>query len=286
MHIHALPGIQPAKSPLHRLRHSLLLLLCALALILGGNVSSAWAKDTNSVHHKSTYATGVGLNVSAQTNFAILICKNATYTNATIIRETPAYVVVSYSGGLAKVAHTNLPDALQKQFNFDPEKAQATLDAEAQHAKDVQRKKVEYANYLATLRGPNQTVRVKSFNSDGTVQIAPGGRVILGNVPAVTINYFQRCNQLQNEINNLQNKTFSATFTSANTFDDSVTSKWAVQDALNDAKRARDRKVSILKEDLAELIQTGADFTTITAFSTGIENARTPVWQCVGLHQE
>ena len=163
--IHALLGIQPAKSPLHRLRHSLLLLLCALALILGGNISSVWAKDTNSVHHKSTYATGVGLNVSAQTNFAILICKNASYTNATIIRETPAYVVVSYSGGLAKVAHTNLPDALQKQFNFDPEKAQATLDAEAQHAKDVQRKKVEYANYLATLRGTNQTVRVKSFGA-------------------------------------------------------------------------------------------------------------------------
>ena len=58
-HIHALLGIQPTKSPLHRLRHSLLLLICALALILGGNVSSAWAKDTNSVHHKSTYATGV-----------------------------------------------------------------------------------------------------------------------------------------------------------------------------------------------------------------------------------
>jgi ankyrin repeat protein len=60
----------------------------------------------------------------AQTNFDVLVCKNASYTNAVIIRTNLVYVVVSYANGIAKVALTNLPPALEKQFSYDQTKDQ------------------------------------------------------------------------------------------------------------------------------------------------------------------
>jgi hypothetical protein len=69
------------------------------------------------------------LTVSAQTNFDVLVCKDASYTNATIIRATPAYLVVSHNDGISKVALTNLPDSLQQKYPYDPEKIAAAAAA-------------------------------------------------------------------------------------------------------------------------------------------------------------
>ena len=64
---------------------------------------------------------GVTLNASAQTNFyAVLVCKNARYTNATIIRTNPPYVIVDYTNGAARVAITNLPQPIQDSIGYDP----------------------------------------------------------------------------------------------------------------------------------------------------------------------
>src|ERR1035441_2146779 len=75
------------------------------------------------------FLVGAALTVSAQTNFDVLVCKNASYTNATIIRATLAYLVVTHNDGIAKVALTNLPNSLQQKYKYDPDKATAALAA-------------------------------------------------------------------------------------------------------------------------------------------------------------
>ena len=64
----------------------------------------------------------VALAAGAETYFDVLICKNASYTNATIIRTNLVYVVVMNANGLYKVALTNLPPSLAKQFGCDQTK--------------------------------------------------------------------------------------------------------------------------------------------------------------------
>jgi len=242
---------------------------------------------------------GIAINATAQTNFDILICKNAIYTNATIIRETPAYVVVSYSGGLAKVAHTNLPDTLQKQFNFDPEKAQATLEAEAKNARDVQQKKVDYVNYLASLRGPNKVVRIKSLNPDGTCIISEEGTVLMGGIPPATANYFARISYLRNAIANQSGRAKqmardaeradanAATYASgdASYVNSAMAQRQRANNMVVNANQAAEQ-VAEMKNELSELEADFSKYTGLVAYSTGLKNSGITIWQCVGLHQE
>src|ERR1039458_8019186 len=90
------------------------------------------------------FLVGAALTVPAQTNFDVLVCKNASYTNATIIRATLAYLVVTHNDGIAKVALTNLPSSLQQKYKYDPAKATAALAAFA----------VELNLYSSTLGAP------------------------------------------------------------------------------------------------------------------------------------
>jgi len=91
-HIYAPLGIKPANPTLRCIRHNLLLLTCAIALILGGNAPSTWAKDTNSVHHRSNYATGVARDANGR-------IKRSSSAKAAFMKQTgypngrPGYVV-------------------------------------------------------------------------------------------------------------------------------------------------------------------------------------------------
>ena len=80
----------------------------------------------------------VTLNASAQTNFyAVLVCKNASYTNATIIRTNPPYVIVDYTNGAARVAITNLPQPIQDSIGYDPATVRPTPIAGQQRQRDT-----------------------------------------------------------------------------------------------------------------------------------------------------
>ena len=51
--------------------------------------------------------------------------KGVTYKQATITRVEPDGVRVSHTDGAAKIAFEDLPDALQRQYNYDPAKVTA-----------------------------------------------------------------------------------------------------------------------------------------------------------------
>src|ERR1700690_260153 len=75
---------------------------------------------------------GVVLATHAQTNltFDVLTTAKENYTNATITRVTPTYVVVDFDGGIAKVALHNLSLDIQKRLGYDPAKAAQFAAAE------------------------------------------------------------------------------------------------------------------------------------------------------------
>lgn len=66
-------------------------------------------------------------STTAETNrFPSLRVGSSTYTNAEIRAVTATDLIISFDGGGAKVALTNLSPELQKRFGYDPAKAKAS----------------------------------------------------------------------------------------------------------------------------------------------------------------
>jgi len=65
----------------------------------------------------------------AQTNYFNVLntLDGQSFTNATITSVTPAYAIVMYDGGGTRVALTNLPSRIQKQYHYDPASASAEM---------------------------------------------------------------------------------------------------------------------------------------------------------------
>lgn len=234
------------------------------------------------------------LTVSAQTNFDVLVCNNASYTNATIIRATPAYVVVDFAGGLAKVAMTNLPVNLQQQYHYDPDKAAAALAADKQHKADMMKAKVEQAKYLASLRGTNQMIRVYAvLDSFGKCQTS-AGEIYLTGLPASVGEYLARDAQLKALVAKSQVQADSKT-RDANTAiggGGSPVAVWgAMKRSLNGKGRQTAEKIreadkaadylSRQKASLEEMESGLVQKTTIIAYPTGMNYSGFAMWQFV-----
>jgi hypothetical protein len=233
------------------------------------------------------------LTVSAQTNFDVLICKNASYTNATITRTTPAYAVVSYDGGLVRVAMTNLPDALQKQFGYDPVKAAAILDAEKQKRLADIKAQAERQKYIASLRGSNQVIQVQAVVDDyGQCFISShngggGGysgrqQVYVLGLPQSIADFYTRRTQLKADIANLVAQPISATAKVYGTDDDAFNAQMLLQDTIENARRDKEARLEQMNASLKEMNDAELDATTIIAFPTGTKYSGLPMWQYVG----
>jgi len=129
---------------------------------------------------------GAGLVCFAQTGFCqtnffpLLVCSNATYTDATIESVTPATVTIWWSGGGERISITNLPPELQRRYNYDPQAAQDYLDAQAAKKSAQREHDKKAAEALAAAKqtfGPEQTVRVVGVVNEWHVQILVDGKV-------------------------------------------------------------------------------------------------------------
>jgi hypothetical protein len=83
---------------------------------------------------------------SEEFHFDVLHTVNGrTITNATVRRMNASYVIADYAGGGERIAFTNLSPAIQKQFGFDPAKAQAELELQQQRNEEAQQRRVAMA---------------------------------------------------------------------------------------------------------------------------------------------
>jgi hypothetical protein len=156
----------------------------------------------------------------SQTNFfPVLVCSNATYTNATIESVTPATVTVWWSGGGERISITNLPVELQKCYHYSPEEAQKYLDAQAAKKAAQQERNHKYAEALAEAKrtlGPAQTIRVVNVMNDWHVQIMADGKLAeayIHKLPPEVLTFVQDYIQTKADAEASQNVNTNATYT-------------------------------------------------------------------------
>jgi hypothetical protein len=226
------------------------------------------------------------LVAQAQTNitFETLTVGNRTFTNCTVRRLNAADAIVTFADGGTRVAISNLPPDLQKQFGYDPAAAEA--ERAAQEAR-IQQQKLAAAQAAearrareAELRANAQVITVESIG-DPLVgkykcEIDPGGIVLLADIPENVRSVVLQKQQLRAEIDRLKNMRITVTATDAS--GDAVASQISADTALQNAKDERDERIANAKEKLRDLEKKSAE---CRAYYTGQDYGGYPTWQCV-----
>jgi hypothetical protein len=229
----------------------------------------------------------------AQTNFDILFCNDAIYTNVTIIRRTPAYVVVDHSEGISKVYMSNLPAILQEAFHYNPEDAAQTLAAEKKKEADLRAATAAQAlarqKYLASLAGETEYIRVDSavdqqLMGDLTCVISNStgsSTVLISGLPNSVVQYIRKKEQLVAQIEYQKNRviSFTSTVSDPNDPDPLFTAQMNAQAATDAAEEKRREKIGDLKEELRDL-KDEAEKGMVRAYPTGLNYYQMPIWQC------
>jgi hypothetical protein len=230
------------------------------------------------------------VRVSAQMDFDVLVCKNASYTNASIIRVTPAYVVVDYSGGIAEVALTNLPVKLQSQFPYDPASAARFIADEnkktAARAESTAKQAASRIDPTSPI-GITQTITVESV----TDQQLPSGVictividdnetvVLLAGLPPSVRQYVEQRAQLINQMNLLRNTPIRASDANPNGSDPASTNQFDTENALYVAKEARSEKILALGKQL-DVMEAKPQKAVTRAYPTGQTYNGMMIWKC------
>jgi hypothetical protein len=225
----------------------------------------------------------------AQTNFDVLVCANASYTNATIVRATPAYVVVDFDGGIAKVCLTNLPELLQEKYHYDPAAAEKALAAETAREKSardqVVAQQLAQQKYLASLAGPVETITIQSITDEHLVGSltceTSSGTILISGLPDSVMKYIRQKDWTANEIDRLQNEKITATSTvnDPNDPDPGFTAQMNAQAALDDAIADKRERIADLKEKLEALNDT-PEKADARAYPTGQSYGGMAIWKC------
>ena len=235
----------------------------------------------------------------AQTNFDVLSCADRDLTNATIIRSTPAYVVVQFDGGLVKEALTNLPPVLQEKYHYNPTNAAAALATEEAHRLKVIADKIAQQKYLASLRGSNELVQVIYIaDAFGQCKISGHGNVYMVGIPSSVNDYLSRYWQLKNGISDAaaraERMARAASRADANAptaaggdasyVDAAMAQRTTANNMIENANNAA-ADVEKMKSDLADMETGLVNSTTVIAYPTGLQYAGLSQWQCVGVSQ-
>lgn len=157
----------------------------------------------------------IGQTVFASTNdihLDVLLTAQGNFTNATIIRHNPAYAIVfyPYGAGMVRLADSNLPPDLQKQFGYSPSNAAAFLESEKENAiqaaKAYAAKQAAYRAYLASLAGTNRVILITSIDDETRIMQCAAiidGRnkeIFIRNLPAAVKDFVNGYNQLRANI--------------------------------------------------------------------------------------
>ena len=221
------------------------------------------------------------LSATAQTkpDWEVFSTLQGDFTNATVIRTNPAYLVVSHQNGISKVAFTNLSPELQNRYGYDPAKAAAALENEKAHARLVAAQRIEYENALAKLRGPQEQIIVKALLDDFGQCDTSVGKIYLLGVPASVASYYAQHASLQAALAQAQGMPNTATV--SGTFRNLRAEKNALHRSEASAQKQNTAAITQLQNQLTALEKTQTKATTVNAYSTGLKDNGIPRWQVV-----
>jgi hypothetical protein len=254
----------------------------------------------------------VAVQLSAQTNFFPLLncASNVVYTNATILRVTPAEAVVNFDGGIVKVQLQNLPEFLRQRYHYDP--TNAAQYALAEKARNQARKlaqvreAAEQTQLDAANRGNLCTIQVKQIldnqfgypkcvvSGGGGADASVPSEVLLMNLPDSVKNFVNLYNQLRNDIptfgEKIHNDDIAAKSANANALVGAGGDLARVNAAMAQRFQANQMAVNVedetyrleqMKADLETMTENLADKTQVKAYFTGKSYAKIQIWECV-----
>jgi hypothetical protein len=234
------------------------------------------------------------------------------YTNATITRVTPAYVVVSCQEGMVQIPMSNMPAVYQAQFGYTPETAAQYLNEEKKMQKKRRAAVLAQQAAQQARSGTNRPVRITTTDDNPTfggfsfcsVDVVKGG-VLVENLPDSVRQFMADYRQLQADIADCEQQVnrFKATGPPAKpapkpqmgkngAIRDNVTGIYyllpapkpidPVADWQNAKQKAEDR-LKTLNVRLAQATTNYNLYTTIIAHPSGQSYVGKPIWVCVGV---
>lgn len=240
----------------------------------------------------------------AQTNFfPLLECRSATYTNVTISHATPAYAILTWSGGSAQVSLGDLPESVQKQYGYDRANAEMFLqkkkDQERATQAEVAKARIAYEKYIAALAGTNQPVWIMSINSDApytvcTARTLAGNKEIcVKNLPQRTRDFVVRLAQLRIDVVNAETRTENYTMAAKRADAAAPIAAEGNADYVNAAMTQRSQannmavnaeqmqnNLAKMKSALALMETQELEKATVTAYPTGQFWSGKEIWIC------
>ncbi len=242
---------------------------------------------------------------SGEIYFDVLVAGGKAYTNATIIRGNPAYAVVAYQNGLARVAMSNLPALYQAQFGYTPEKAAEFLAEEDQAIKQrraaLVARQEAYRRSVAAAVGTNQPVQIMAILDETTYNGIPlcsvkgmDGGILVRNLPDSIRRFFADYRQVQVDIANCtaQIKDLDSKAVTAQNITALVIQRGTDQDFINanaaekriyaDRRNAEDRLVE-LNGRWEQMTANYDSLTTIMAYPSGESYGNKPIWISTGV---
>jgi hypothetical protein len=218
--------------------------------------------------------------------FAVLECKNESFTNARISSVTAAYAIIFYDGGGKKVPLSDLPQFLQERYGYDANKAAQLLADEKKKKEAIAN---AYAQQLATetaTQGERQKVRILkvlgNYIGDTRCEIdASGGQQEV----LMSGGDFSNVQEYYSELDTLQSD--AATSPAADSAGSTqpgyhgrnrAAMKAAAQ--RNNANNAANSKA--IAAQLKALKAQGTNITTVFAAPTSQKYANLPIWIYLG----
>jgi hypothetical protein len=215
--------------------------------------------------------------------FAVLECKNQSFTNARISSVTAAYAIIFYDGGGKKVPLGDLPQFLQERYGYDPNKADQFLAAEKEKKEAAAQAYAQQMAMETPTQGERQKVRVLkvlgNYIGDTRCEIEASGSqqevLMSGGDFSNVQQYYAQLEILQSDAASAQAASSAAGAQPAYRGRNRAAMKAAAQQ--NSAAYAKE-----IAAQLKALKAQGTNITTIYAAPTSRKYANLPIWIYLG----
>ena len=237
----------------------------------------------------------LALPLGAQTNelIPVLICGDQSFTNARITQTSPAYAIVSYPGGIAQVAMSNLPAAYQQRYGYNPTNAEKYLAEKKQRELAARERQAASAKSEAMPAGAVQTIELTGILDETTYGGIPlcsvsgghaPGKILVKNMPGPVSDFLHRYQKLKADIDAEETAPVNVTATATRRGPNHAAraAERAANRATREAKGERKVEVKQLRRQLSEMEKSRGQNASVRAYPTGQSWSGYEIWVCTG----
>ena len=239
----------------------------------------------------------------SQSNFfPVLHIGTNTFSNATLKKATPFDCLITSDSGWNKIAFSNLPPDIQKQFGYDPVQAARELDVEkererARRVADYQRSVAQQQADAAAATNAKPVNITAILADEGFIKCdTDQGTILIRYFPDATKTYFEKIKSMQEDIDALDSKVEQDDIVARRANAVALTGAGG-DPAYVDAAMKQRAQANLLAEDVKtendqlkklitalKLYKTRySGVTTLNAYPSGQKYGNEEIWNCLGI---